>query len=312
MPRSSLSPLFDGVRRAGAALGPGTRALMVACAALTTLFSVTTFWHLYPFGPAGGDIIGWPAEWLAVNPTTLPSLRLTALATNGLVAAPTGLTGLVFLGLIMGFFLQDRVRGWWRTHRVQLIAIPIAVLLVVGVADRVLLPGGFASGLLGSLLVVGWLAASLERGWGQRRLLTFSAVVMVGSNLVGALVLWGWPDSYLAAFGSTGSPTMGTQPLMVAIMATQGFTIGRRQLSIIPLTGRQLVWLLVAIGVLDVLLRGVASGLIQLSAIGLAWLLVSGNWRPRYAVDRVRLYLIDRRLARRRRGFEVIDGGRPN
>ncbi len=82
---------------------------------------------------------------------------------------------------------------------------------------------------------------------------------------------------------------------------------GRVRLAILNIEARKLIWVLVALGVLDLLFGPtVLGGLVDLMAVLIAVLLVTGLWRPRHLYDRLRLELIERRVRRRRSGMHVV------
>jgi len=79
----------------------------------------------------------------------------------------------------------------------------------------------------------------------------------------------------------------------------------RRQLYPLPFTGRAVIWAIVALDVFDLLFVGATRGLMSLSGVLLAVLLVTGEWRPERLFARARLFI------RKRRGspeLELIKG----
>lgn len=283
----------------------GTRTLLALELAFTVIVGVVNTTNAY----ARGAPLAGVYDWLIVSTETFRGARLTALLTNGLVAAPSGLLGLVILFAFIAYFEQRRVRGWWHTHRPWLIGVPLAVLAAVALIDRFLLVG-VATGLLADWIVLAWIAPQAERVWGAKRLLRFAATIMLATNTLAALILLVWPGGHQALLGGSASLVFGTRPLFFALVAVWAMSLGRRPLAGTPITGRHVHWLLCAMAALDMLLEGFAAGAMLAGALALAWLLVTGNWRPQAAHDRVRLFLIDRRLARRKRRLRLHQGGR--
>ena len=271
---------------------PGTLILIGALCALTTAFIRLSMWD---------EGQTWPRLWLTLTPETLPTLRLTSLLTNGLVAAPSSPLSLVILIAIAGYLFQHQLRALWAHQRTDLIFTVAITAFVLYVLDTYLLSPGFGWGLAAASLMLMWFASSVERRWGRTRTLLFSGWIMLGSNVFGALLLWIWPGSVMALFGGGGIAGFGTGPLIDGLLTAWALMIGRQRLQLIGVEGRHLIWFFVAMNVLDILFVGSLSGLMDLSGMGIAWLLIKGWWRPQLLIDRARLWLIDRRLERRRR-----------
>ena len=81
----------------------------------------------------------------------------------------------------------------------------------------------------------------------------------------------------------------------------------RVRLAILNIEARKLIWVLVILGFLDILFVGRLKGLMTLMAILTAYLLVSGLWRPRLLLDKLRLKLIEARIRRRRSQIRIVD-----
>lgn len=289
---------FGGFDRFGGALRsidmtPGRGALILA-GALAVLTALHTWVDpLY--------------AWLTVTPETLPGLRLTALATNGLLARPVSIIGVLVLVAIAGLFFVDRLRALWDHDRVRLIGAALGGLVGLVLIQRFVLPGR-AYGLLVAALWIVFVGTAVERRWGARRLLIFAAVVVLATDLLGALLVWVWPAGQAAAFGGARLPLYGEGPVTHALMAVWCFMAGRRRMALLNVEARKLVWVLVAFDAFDLLFGGRIAGLMGLFAIGLAWLLITGNHRPGVVLDRLRLWRIERRVERRRGDIRVVGG----
>lgn len=255
-------------------------------------------------------VVALPAlrPWLMLAPSKLP--MPTALVANTFVAAPSTLFNVVLFMAIAGFLFQERVRLWWATKRVELVLAGLGTLVGLYLVGQALGVPGLGYGIGVALLVVGWFGTAVERHWGMKRTLLFCLWVVLAANTVGALVYWAWPSMALAAASQGGAPVNGTQPLSDALLTAWCLMFGRMRLAFLNIEARKLVWVLVAINVLNFLFVGRLSGVMGLTAIATAWLLISGGYRPRNVLDRFKLWLIDRRLAKRRSRFQVIDGGK--
>ena len=96
---------------------------------------------------------------------------------------------------------------------------------------------------------------------------------------------------------------------MSGILTALCLMFGRQRLALLNIEWRKLVWVLVALGVLDLLLVSVVAGVMRLGGIGMAYALITGILRPRSLFDHAHLaYLRAKRLWRTRR-LRVIDGG---
>jgi membrane associated rhomboid family serine protease len=166
-----------------------------------------------------------------------------------------------------------------------------------------------------------FLSPSLESTWGSSRYLKFlvaSALVAYGLQ---ALVVYALPP--FATSRLVDDIWYGALPVVEAIaiawaMSFKGRTV--RLFMILPVTGRQLIWLVVGIGVLAVIaLQGSQCGLISPFGGMLSGWLLSGNPSTlRRLYLRLKLRRHERELARVRRersqrvaasGLRVIEGG---
>lgn len=246
--------------------------------------------------------------WLTVSPETLPGLHLTALVTNLGVALPGSPLMLLIFALIAGYIFKERLRALWAVDRLRLIAVVGGVTIGLALVNELVLPGR-TWGLMGEALVLLWFGTGVERRWGRRRLFWFTVWVTLATNVLGALLAWAWPGGLGPLFGAGFMPLFGSGPLSDALLTVWCLMMGSQRLAILNIEARKLVWVLVIINLLDVLLSGVIAGLMGLAAIGVTWMLVTGQYRPQVLIDRVRLWLIDRRLERRKAGMTVIEGG---
>ncbi len=246
-------------------------------------------------------------SWLAVGPNTLSDLQLTAIATNGLIARPASAIGLLILVAVAGLLFADRVRHWWHHDRVRLIGGAAVGLLVLMFLQAYVLPGRAYGLVVGGAWLV-FVGTAVERRWGMRRLLIFCVTIMLATNLLGACLSWLWPGGLGALLTDGMLPLFGENPVTHALMAVWCFMNARRRMALLRVEARALVWVLVAFDALDLLFGGAIAGLMGLSAIGLTWLLITGNHRPGVVIDKLRLWRIERRVERRRAGIRVVGG----
>lgn len=270
---------------------PGTLGLMGVTAALSAL----AVW--------GGFVDALVYEVPQRAPVEVPPL-----ITNTFVNLGDSPIALIIFAALAAWFYQDLVRWLWHRKRVELIASVAGGFVGLWLLNRYVLPGLW--GLLTAVLFVGWFASGLERRWGAKRLLLFSTWVALATNLMAGLLLWAWPESIGAATGRSAALPSGDAALVAALLTAWSLMLGRQRLMLLRIEARKLVWVLVAFGALEFLLVGRALGLYTLGGVGVAWLLITGNWRPDRWYNQVRLWQLRRRNARRRARFDLIQGGR--
>jgi hypothetical protein len=263
-------------------LPPGTLALLgvvtlVSCVALITPARVS--------------------DWVLIQPETLPKLRLTALLLSGFVVEPMSALHVLVLALIFGLIFSRQVSELWRRLRGTLI-LAVGLLLVTTLAGEVVLGRGYGVGWMVSLGLLASVAPSAERRWGPKKLLIFAGVIVLCAGLVGALLLWLWPE------GAAGG-VIGVDPLFHALIAVYALINSRRQLSGLPFTGTALLWAVVALDIFDVFFVSAVGGLTALAGVGAAVLLVTGDWHPARLIARGRLAV--RRVRKKPRLTLVTD-----
>ena len=243
-------------------------------------------------------------DWVMLSPSTLSGLRLSALCLSGLVAAPTHFISLIVLLALVGFSLGPRLRQLWQ-RQASSVMLFVGGVVAVGILADLLLGRGQGIGLMVALGLVGTFALSAERVWGPKRLLIFSTIIIIGSDLVGAVLTAAWPGGFIGLISGRGASLINTDALFHGLIAVYGLIHLRRRLYPLPFTGRAVIWAIVALDVFDLLFVGATRGLMSLSGVLLAVLLVTGEWRPERLRARARLFI------RRRRGspeLELIKG----
>ena len=101
-----------------------------------------------------------------------------------------------------------------------------------------------------------------------------------------------------------------SKTLIDAMLTAFALSMGNQRLAVLNIEAYKLAYVLMAFAGFEMLFSGFASGLMSLTAVVLAWMLIRGMWRPKLLIDRIRLFFIDRRLARRRKGLKVVQGGK--
>ena len=166
-----------------------------------------------------------------------------------------------------------------------------------------------ASHILFNLLGIFVLGPSLERRWGARGFLqffVFAAVISGVFTLVCGLLV---PEVF-------GARVVGISGSVMALLAAFSLVIPEATILlffIIPVKAKWLIWLALGIDLLFFLPGN--SGMAFHTHLGgalAAWLLITGNWRPQLAIDRIRLWWLSRRgnPKPKSRKFTVIDGGK--
>jgi membrane associated rhomboid family serine protease len=141
---------------------------------------------------------------------------------------------------------------------------------------------------------------ALEETYGTRRFLLFTFLAVFFSGVVATL------------FGATHSsfytlPVRGVAPFGFAITAAWGATFPHKRLLFPPVSGRVLVWAMLALALLSVLAEAShESPAASVSAIGVGYLLGHYWSRIEDILDRRR---IKRLKAKRDRGLRVVPGG---
>jgi len=153
-------------------------------------------------------------------------------------------------------------------------------------------------GLLLHALMMWMFVPTLERFWGTARFYRFFAITSVVGTLAGVSLGW--------VLGRD-VPISGIDPFIYAAIVAFGVIYARQPVQffgVLPLTGRQLMWGLIAVQVLFVVLQqawelGAALG----AAMIVAAIMTSKRWSPGLAWKRWR-------LARARSKLSIIDGGK--
>jgi membrane associated rhomboid family serine protease len=145
---------------------------------------------------------------------------------------------------------------------------------------------------------------ALERWWGMKRFLVFAAVTSLVSVAVGTLagVLLGGP-SYVV-------PVAGLDPFVFAGIVAYGVLFANQPVQffgVLPMTGRQMAWGMIAFVALFVLLgQAWVDGAARAAAMIAAWAMTSQRSSPRLWWLKYK----QARLRRRASHLKVVGGGK--
>ena len=244
---------------------------------------------------------------LVMSPRRIADVSILSIWTNSFVSSRSSFFGLLILLALIGYFIWPRIQFWWNRARTPLIVSTVSGLLLVYGLERVLGSSphtqGLAMGMTTSVITLIWFGGSVESKWGSKRFLIFSALIITVVNLTACLVAYVMPGTFADPLGR---PIHGSGPLVTAFVTVWCLMYGNMRLAILNIEARKLVWFLVVLSLLQMLFRSAISGLMDLVAITVAYLLVSGLWRPRHLLDRMRLWLIESRIRRRRNQIKIV------
>jgi membrane associated rhomboid family serine protease len=198
-------------------------------------------------------------------------------------------TGLSLIYLLGGAQVRLRMGEWmvasgaslWGEFRIwQIATSPLIELNFVS-----LLFQGFALWMF---------LPALERWWGMKRFLTFAAVTSVVGVVVGTLT------GVLLGGVSPMVPVAGLGPFVFGGIVAYGVLFAKQQVQffgVLPMTGRQLTWGMIAFVALFILLgQAWVQGAALASAMITAWGMTSDRFSPRlwwlkYRQQRLRSHL---------------------
>lgn len=156
--------------------------------------------------------------------------------------------------------------------------------------------------LLFNLLMIFFFAPLFERLWGRRDLIRFFILCGIGGGVINELCA-------IAAPGFFGGQVLGASAAALGLVTAFGLRFPDQNIYlffILPIPGRAIIPLTLAIDLLVRLTGDPIAIAAHWGGMLTAWLLISGNWRPR----RLRAWLTLLRRRRRRGHLDVVDGGR--
>ena len=244
------------------------------------------------------------APWLVLSTGTGGDPYPFAVLTNGLVDVGSSVLGFALLVFIAAYLYQPRLRQLWQRSPGKLVFLVLLAGTGLQLVHQFVFKGQ-GWGYFSAVLVALWIGSALEDRWGTSRMLTFSTVIMLITQGLGLLVLWLIPSSRDQYLG-------GAHPLFNGWMTALCLMYGQQRIAGLNVTAKSLIWVLVILDGLALLLDGSLLAGMGLAGILIAWLLMTGRWRPSGLLDTIRLYLLKLRLEARRRRFRVIDGDKKN
>ncbi len=129
--------------------------------------------------------------------------------------------------------------------------------------------------LLFNMLGLYLLGISFERLWGSRSFLRFIILSGMGAGVAVCLVGWIVP--------AWSSPTIGLSGSLMALIAAYAVMFPEQQIMIygvLPLKGKNLVWICAGMDVLFALAGSNVSLPAHFGGLAMGYLLVTGRWRP--------------------------------
>jgi membrane associated rhomboid family serine protease len=146
-------------------------------------------------------------------------------------------------------------------------------------------------------LILWMFVPTLERWWGTRRFLKFALYTSLAGTIAGtaagALIGGNWALS-------------GLDPFIFASIVAFGVLYARQPVQffgVLPMTGRQLMWGIIAFSALFVILgEQWALAAAYAASMGLAYVMTSGKWTPKLA-------WLKWKQRRARRRLKVVRGG---
>ena len=146
-------------------------------------------------------------------------------------------------------------------------------------------------------LILWTFVPTLERWWGTKRFLMFALYTSLAGTIAGTLAG--------LALGGPWAIT-GLDPFIFASIVAFGVLYARQPVQffgVLPMTGRQLMWGIIAVSALFVILgQQWALGAAYAAAMGVAALLATGKWTPKLA-------WLKWKQRRARRRLKVVRGG---
>lgn len=166
---------------------------------------------------------------------------------------------------------------------------------------------GSAGHIIANMLGLFFLGPPLERRWGGRHFFWF----WFWSCLVAGFVTILLGLFFQPLFGG---PVVGASGGVMALLAAFSLVMPDAVILlffILPIQARYIVW--IAVGIDTLFFFSGSMGLAWHTHMGgvlAAWLLITGNWRPKLALDRARLFWLRLRGRERRSHLRVVPGPR--
>ena len=161
------------------------------------------------------------------------------------------------------------------------------------------------SHVLFNMLGLFFLGPTLERRWGGRSFLSFYLWSSIIAGALSLVLAWLLPSVF-------GFPVVGASGATMAILAAFSFVMPEATLLlffVLPMQAKWLLWIAIVMDTMAFVSGSAIAWHTHMGGVLAAWLLITGNWRPRLALDRLRLKTMKRR---RKPGpkLTVLPGGR--
>jgi membrane associated rhomboid family serine protease len=161
--------------------------------------------------------------------------------------------------------------------------------------------------LIGNLLLFYFFGLDIEQQFGGKRLLTLTALCIVGGGVLATL-------SALVGL-SPSNPVIGASAGGLGLLVCWSLIHARRTIrlfGIIPLTGKQLLYLSVGFEILlAVSPGGASSSAAHLGGMVTGWALITGGINPKRWRQKARLASLRRQMKKKRQPkLDVIKGGK--
>lgn len=249
-----------------------------------------------PWAPSSSGASPAPLGGGSLRPT--PAVRLLLLTLAGLWAA---------LLVLASFGATAGVAAWVYDELALTPGDTLAGLHLWQLATYMVLhdPQGLGH-IVGNLLALWFLGPVLERRWGARDFLQFFVLAGVGAAAWSLLAAYLLPSLFW-------EPVIGASGALVGLVAAISLTMPRAELWLLiggRLEARWLIWIVLGLDTLA-LVTGLVPDMAWHTHVGgaiTAWFLITGSWRPRVFVDRVRLLWL--RRGRRRPPLRAVPGGK--
>ncbi len=204
----------------------------------------------------------------------------------------------LILGLLAAYVLQLVLQNWMGIPVVGLLAMTPAGPGLWQLVTYVLIDGsGNPLMFLFGLLIIWWTLSPFEIGYGAKRTLQLCLCSLLGASV----------PAYLMGFVLPGSPPLfGSSPLWFGGLAATTWLYRDQQMSlfgVMPMSGKQFLWLLLGLSVLFFVFDKNHTQLIA-SLGAMAGAIAFARW-----MKRPRRPQTVRRPSQRPSGFKVIQGG---
>ncbi|MEE2780543.1 MAG: rhomboid family intramembrane serine protease [Myxococcota bacterium] len=172
---------------------------------------------------------------------------------------------------------------------------------------------GAASHLILNMLFLFFVGPALEKRWGGRSFLTFYLWAGLIAGAVTCLAGLALPSLFSAG-------VVGASGAIMAVFAAFSLVMPEATVLlffVIPIQAKWVIWIVVAIDTVVFVAAGADGGSrvawhTHMGGVLAAWLLVTGNWRPRLLWNRLLLRYLKGRRSTRKAGpdLTVLPGGR--